>query len=765
MDNLRKGLLLTGILALLVILVFFGKILQHPNQAYFAAGGDGFKSYYGAIYHLECDSSYFRFEGMNYPYGESVFFTDNQPLLTNTVKWISNNVIDIRENIVGIINLSMIFSVLIAAIFLFLLFNELAVSWWFASLVSVGICMLSPQIGRMAGHFSLSHLFWIPVMLYLIVRFSKKPGWGLSALIAFVGFLAASMQLYFIGFYGLLLTFYWLFAKNWLSESWTARRNALLHWFLQVGVPFILLEILMISTDPMTDRTSHPYGFLTYLAHPVSVLLPGGAPYSFVPKYIRVFSHLDWEAYAFIGLVSLSGFLVGTALFLKKLVTRKAFWNVSTNSVLTAFFWASFVALLLSFGIPFVTGMEWLIDYIGPFRQLRALSRFSWLFFYVINVLVFYQLYMWISQRRSTIRIVLTIIAFGFLFVDGIYNLKATAPRLDNLKPLLADKSNQLPENKWVSQIDVSTFQAILPLPYFHVGSENIWIDAGFNSLENTLIASIKTHLPTTAVMMGRTSISQTYRNYSLVMEPLHEYEILNDFKNRKDILLMVMKGYQTNRDEQRIQKASVFLVGNDLFDLYRLPFDSLKQIPRQFHDSVLADFKAENLIQKDQFSVNDTTSFFHYLSYDDEANGAYSGIGAHRLNAKEWNTLFEQPMQKAKKGETYLVSFWQKDFRRDAYPRFNIEIAQSDEKGQNLDYFYSDIHRYMRANDKDWALYEIPVNLKGDNVSLKISIRNKVLRKANYVIDEFLIRRSDVNLYHQSGNQLIRNTRKFQLN
>jgi hypothetical protein len=70
-----------------------------------------------------------------------------------------------------------------------------------------------------------------------------------------------------------------------------------------------------------------------------------------------------------------------------------------------------------------------------------------------------------------------------------------------------------------------------------------------------------------------------------------------------------------------------------------------------------------------------------------------------------------------------------------------------------------------MRATDKDWALYEIPVNVKEDNVQLKISIRNKVLRKADYVIDELLIRRSDVNLYQQSGTQLIRNTRKFQVN
>jgi hypothetical protein len=765
MDNLRKGLLFTSILALLVILFFFGNILRNPNQTFFAPGGDGFKSYYSAIYHLECDSSYFKFEGMNYPYGESVFFTDNQPLLTNTVKWISNNLVDIRENVVGIINLSIIFSVLIAAIFLFLVFSELNVLWWFASLASAGICMLSPQIGRMAGHFSLSHLFWIPAMLYLIIRFSKKPGWGFSTLIALVGFLAASMQLYFIGFYGLLLTFYWLFAKNWLKESWSARRNAFLHWFLQIGVPFILLEILMISTDQMTDRTTHPYGFLTYLAHPVSVLLPSGAPYSFVPKYIRVFNHLDWEAYAFIGIAALSGFLIGVVLFLKKLVTRKDFWNVSSNSVLTAFFWASFVALLLSFGIPFVMGMDWLIDYIGPFRQLRALSRFSWLFFYVVNVLVFYQLYVWFSNRRNSVCIAVLLVAFGFLFVDGIYNLKATAPRLDNAKPLLADRNNQLPENKWVGRFDVSRFQAILPLPYFHVGSENIWIEPGFNSLENTLIASIKTHLPTTAVMMGRTSISQTYRNYALVMEPLHDYDILADFKSHKDILLMVMKGYQHNRDEQRIQAASAFLTGNDLFDLFRLPFDSLKQIPRHYHKQILEDFKHEKLVQKEHLLVSDTTSFLDYQNYDDEVNTAYTGTGAHALKVKEWNTLFEKPILNAKKGETYLASFWQKDFRHDAYPRFNVEVVQTNSNGQTIDYFYSDIHRYIRAIDKEWALYEIPINIKEDNVLLKFSMRNNVLRKADYVIDEFLIRRSDNNIYQQADNLLIRNTRKFQLN
>jgi hypothetical protein len=354
------------------------------------------------------------------------------------------------------------------------------------------------------------------------------------------------------------------------------------------------------------------------------------------------------------------------------------------------------------------------------------------------------------------------VFAFAFLFVDGYFNVKNTAARLANRKPLLEDENNQLPENKWINQIVVSQFQAILPIPYFHVGSENIWIEGGYNTLETTLSASLKTGLPTTAVMMGRTSISQTYKNYALLMEPTHDFEILNDFKNEKDILLLRMKGYQPNNDELRLLDAANFLTGNDQVDLLRLPFDSLKKIPAQYRQQVLSSSKIEGLIEKDGLLLSDTNYFFYYESYDDEAASAFSGKGAHSLRVFDWNTLLEQKLLGTKKGETYLASFWLKDFRHDAYPRFNVEIAQSDKNGKTLDYFYSDIHRYIRAIDQNWALFEIPFTVQEDNVSLKFSIQNKVLRHADYVMDELLIRKSTCDLFQQEDGSLIRNTRKF---
>ena len=91
--------------------------------------------------------------------------------------------------------------------------------------------------------------------------------------------------------------------------------------------------------------------------------------------------------------------------------------------------------------------------------------------------------------------------------------------------------------------------------------------------------------------------------------------------------------------------------------------------------------------------------------------------------------------------------------------------MAQIGENGQAVDYFYSDIHRYIRAIDQNWALFEIPVTVKEDNVLLKIAIRNNVLHKASYVMDEFLIHKTDCNLFQQSDGLLIKNTRKFTSN
>lgn len=57
-------------------------------------------------------------------------------------------------------------------------------------------------------------------------------------------------------------------------------------------------------------------------------------------------------------------------------------------------FAAGFALVLIGCGFPFaIPGMEWMVDYLGPFRQFRGLGRFTWIFYYGANLLVFYILW------------------------------------------------------------------------------------------------------------------------------------------------------------------------------------------------------------------------------------------------------------------------------------------------------------------------------------------------------------------------------------
>lgn len=85
--------------------------------------------------------------------------------------------------------------------------------------------------------------------------------------------------------------------------------------------------------------------------------------------------------------------------------------------------------------------------------------------------------------------------------------------------------------------------------------------------------------------------LNKTYRNYSLMLEPLNDFQILNDFKNEKNILMLRMKSHQPNNDEQRLLDAADTIDGNNQFDLLSLPFDSLKQIPKIYQQQILSTF------------------------------------------------------------------------------------------------------------------------------------------------------------------------------
>ena len=101
----RYGALITFLLVAVVIFGLFHKIILNANQVSFAGGGDGLKSTFGTVYHIKHDTAYWHTGAMNYPFGESVFFTGNQVVLSNTLKLMKDAGWDLSDYAMGISNI------------------------------------------------------------------------------------------------------------------------------------------------------------------------------------------------------------------------------------------------------------------------------------------------------------------------------------------------------------------------------------------------------------------------------------------------------------------------------------------------------------------------------------------------------------------------------------------------------------------------------------------------------------------------------------
>jgi len=637
----------------------------------------------------------------------------------------------------------------------------------YSSILSVCIAFLSPQLSRFGGHFSLSYVFVIPLIIYLLIRFYRNSSITLTFIIGLVTFLAATTHLYFMAFYSLLLLFFWLSLIFSEKKEFGKPKFYLPHIFLQLVLPFLLLQIIFLFIDNVSDRTSSPWGYLYYRAYPESIFLPVGKPYGKFLDRIMSFKHIDWEGYAYIGLVAVIGFF-----FILKHVFSNLFhgrykmiFSVTDNKLLNIFFWASFVGLLYSFGLPFILKLEFLIDYIGPLRQMRGIARFSWIFFYVMNIVSFYILWQWVKkQKKHFFKYLMLIISLGFICYDAWLNSKSQEFYLDNKIPVLDDWENKLPENKWVKDIDPCAYQAIIPIPYFHIGSENYWIESKCDIAKYCFIVSLKTGLPTTGVMLGRTSISQSVKTIQLFLEPYKEIEIIDDFPNEKPFLLLVGNCDEQNQNEKNLVNMSNNLFTTDNFAIYELGFEKLKHLSDSLYFKYFEKMNAEKkLFEFGSLFCTDSLENFIYRSFDDKySTGYYSGNGAYEGNMKDYNVIFEGNIPNYKTEGDYVASFWFGNATKDIFPRTTMEILFLDSLDNIYKYDYQNVGKFYSIIDKNWALVEYSFRLNNPSDKLKLTLWNWNLKKEKILIDELLIRPFSNDIYRRFPGKLARNDRYY---
>ncbi|MBA9077738.1 hypothetical protein [Rufibacter quisquiliarum] len=654
--------LLIGTVALLYL--FWGSTLFDARLNMFGFGGDGTKNYYTFLYYLKADNGT-HFSGMNYPYGDHVVFTDNQPIVAFISKWWHNHVSPVYPGGLAVINGLMIWSVVPTVLLLFLLLRRSLLSVPVAAVAALAIAFLSPQHIRLGAHYALAYSFVIPLHWYLLVRMQEsrrhRLSWtiALTAAACFTGLLHP----YYLAMHALFLLSYAVVVFLYRRRS--AGRLVLLTVAAAL-LPILLFKTWLSLTDIITDRPDTPNGFFGGRANVQGMLLPSmGSVHEWIQHYLVQLTSYSVETFVYIGLAGSLCILLTLVKFSKGIKNRKRkrLFTPTLPAPLQFTVGASILVLLFAFAIPLKFFSAAILDYLPLVKQFRAISRFAWIFYYIIAVygaFYFYRLYrLWRMKGARVKAYALVAAIFLFWGFEAWDYYGRLTPNLRNQlgKDFISSETESFVDYLHTAGVSPADFQAIVPLPYYTAGSEKLEINHGL-SVDRSMQASLHTGLPITAFMMSRTSLAQSMQQMQLLSSDLITKELLPHLPNRKPLLLVVVPD-SLNPSEKRLMQKGQKLFSNASFSLYSLSLDSLAATEKPQAAAFFAQNKAQLHQQGSLYLTQDRKDYLlrDFTDQPEAEEGLYDAGGA--LVPRKGYQLLLDSLPHANDTTLYEVSLW----------------------------------------------------------------------------------------------------------
>lgn len=736
MDNPRKyGYWWALGLGVAIILAFYGRFIFNPNSYLFSAGGDGLKNYYTFAWHVNYDSSYTHFRGMNYPYGEHVVFTDNQPLISNVTRFIHLNISPIGQYAIGINNLLLFVGLLVAIMVLYRLFFELTQNPRISVAGALVLAMLSPQIARFNGHFALAYCFVLPLYIWWLYKFFQQPNWRTSRAMGLFLLLLLFVHVYYLVIVGALLLSIWLVCL--IRES--PRINiftAIPHLFIQLVLPFAVYFIWLKVTDNIADRPTQPYGIVEYAAYWEGLLLPLDYEYFKPLKAALGVRKVSVETIAYAGLPALPFILWGIVSGIrtvfkrrKRLTAEKPDEKPYQHRFMAMLLWAVAIVFVYAAFVPYLFNIPSVSKYLGLLKQFRSLGRLLWVVFYGLNIFI-----IWYVYQRTKNKIKLGWVPWALMLVLAVEGLMFN---LHNIGLI----NNANPTQSWTpKKVNPNNYKAIIPLPFFHEGSENIGATPPNDRIvEQSLLLSLQTGIPLTAVKMSRTSLSETLQQLEMGYEYTQIPRPMQIGPKKPFLLLQYISDTTTLPELADMQPIAV----TDSFRLYRFSPKILEVVLLK---------RATAIERQAQTQVN---PLYFYNGYENQtAPKAFTGKGALVKNADEIVTLADTTCLYC--GDSLSVSFWVYA-HMEGLPQLKLLVKE----GQKTTRIH--VPNHIKAFKNDWMLVEYNYQPKTPKLHLQL-IKEGAAKGQMLYIDNLLIRAAQYDVLQVLPNYAAKNNRYYSL-
>ena len=600
----------------------------------------------------------------------------------------------------------------------------------------------------------MAYCFFIPFVWYILLLFIEKKQKLLITLVLLI----INSILFFIHPYLGFISIFFIFAY-WCVYLFFNKKE--LHSFknfsyiiIQVFIPILIFQLFIILNDTHIDRTSSPWGFFLFNASFSTVFLANHPPINpLIHKLYAFFSpestfKQTWEGLAYIGIVSNIVLIITITILSKRYIKRKKkkFENIIPNVTMRYFLIAGILILLYSMTIPFRYA-KWTLDYIPGLSQFRVLGRFAWAFFYIATIYSIFMIDVFFKKAKNKkIGIGLMCLTIVVFFIEGKPYHDNRVLSLTQTNNLFLEKNLDDNFSVLLENISATDYQAIIPLPFYSIGSEDYGIIGTPKSHKFSQILSFHTGLPMFGACLSRTSAVEAKNTMQLLSLDYYDKVIKEDIKSNKDFLVFYTKEQLTSSEQQLLNKAKLIDENNN-FALYEINFDTFFKSSAQEELNKFLD-KKDTLFVTNGFYSTDTNAFFIYENFDDlQSTEVYTGSGAYSGIINNYNRIKNIPANTLNPDKEYSISFW---YNNNAIARTNAQavLEEVDTVTGQANWVCFQSLANCRNIDGDWSMLEVTVVAQSSNSEFKLFINKKDDSADKIYVDDLLIRPVDVDIY-----------------
>ena len=480
-----------AVLAQVILLATtFTRLLFHPGEYTIVDHYDGIKSYFSIASFLRQPlGDGMLMHGHNYPFGEYMYYTDSTPLVVAPLHWLVQTVPSLQPYGLYIYDLFILSSIVVSSALLVLILRRLAVPAALTLLLALALPWMGPQTLRLnVGHMSLAYtpaiLFgiWTLQGLYAAWRSGASLVWPFGRVLLSI-VVASWLHFYYLPLLGGLLGCFTLVLL--LAGRWQRWQPLVLGTGATLLGALALTAGLLLLLDPRQGQRqagSGGYDWIDWKFQFTSLFQ--GYEFNKIRFPLERVPPVPYETGAYLTSFVLFGLLLVAILAaIRRLPAEARPPRLGTDEH------ARFMAYLLLGSLPlaFIAlgerieldgGNYVLHNYLNIFRylrkitdrvtQFRVLARFIWPFWWAVVLGFGWYVARW--WRLAGLRWALLALC-AMLVVDTLnaMHFYRTVPQKPNLF-IVSPRS--LPVRQLLNWVDTRRYQAILPLPYYHVGTE-----------------------------------------------------------------------------------------------------------------------------------------------------------------------------------------------------------------------------------------------------------------------------------------------------